>query len=264
MTSTTSASKKALRAFAVAAAWIGLWQILSMIVGLELLLPSPLSTVRRLFELAGTVEFWGAVGKSCLNILTGWILGVLAGTVLALATNANGVIRAFFSPVMSVIKATPVASFVMLAFVWIRGARLPTFCTFLMVLPVVWANIHEGLSSADAGLLEMAKVFRLRRSTIWRTIRLPALLPHLFGALRVSLGFAWKAGVAAEVIAHAGSSIGSSLYDAKLYLNTAEVFAWTAVIILLSVLLEHACAALMDRAAKRLGAAVSDKEVPVE
>lgn len=231
-----------------------------MIIGLELLLPSPISTAARLFELAGTGEFWGAVGRSLLNILAGWLLGALAGGLLALATNASAAVRALFGPIMSVVKATPVASFVMLAFVWIRGARLPTFCTFLMVLPIVWTNIHEGLGSADAGLLEMARAFRLRRSAVWRTIRLPALLPHIFGAVRVSLGFAWKAGVAAEVIAHAGRSIGGSLYDAKLYLNTADVFAWTAVTIILSVLLEHVCAALMDRAARRLGAAADVKE----
>lgn len=258
MTSTTSASKRALRAVAVAAVWIALWQILSMIVGLELLLPSPASTALRLAELVMTSVFWRSVAASFGHILLGWLLGVLAGTLLAVATNASGAVRALFSPIMSVIKATPVASFVMLAFVWIRGANLPTFCTFLMVLPIVWANIHEGLASADAGLLEMARAFRLSRATVWRTIRLPALLPHLFGALRVSLGFAWKAGVAAEVIAPAGRTIGSALYDAKVYLETVDTFAWTAVIIVMSVLLEKLFALAMRRAAERLGAAASE------
>ncbi len=230
-----------------------------MIVGLELLLPSPASTALRIGQLALTAEFWAAIGRSFLHIMLGWLAGTLLGAALALATAKSAALRAVFSPMMSVVKATPVASFVMLAFVWIRAERLPAFCTFLMVLPIVWANIHEGLASADGELLEMARAFKLRRSAVWRTIRLPALLPHIFGALRVSLGFAWKAGVAAEVIAPAAKSIGSALYDAKVYLETVDTFAWTAVLIALSVLFEKLCAAALSRIAERIGA--SAKEV---
>lgn len=234
---------------------MGVWQLLASLVGTDLLLPGPLDTVLRLGELAVTADFWAVIASSMARILLGWLIGVLVGAALAALTAMSRAASAFFSPAMSVIKATPVASFVMLAFVWIRGANLPTFCTVLMVLPLAWANIHEGLLSADRDLIEMARAFRLDRMTIFRTIRLPALLPHLFGAIRVSLGFAWKAGVAAEVISHVGRSIGGELYNAKLYLETLDTFAWTAVIILLSVLLEKLCAALMNRAAVRFGAA---------
>lgn len=255
MTSTTLKAKRVLTSILVAAVWVGVWQALASIVGTDLLLPGPLDTFARLGQLAATVDFWSIIAASMARILIGWLIGVFIGAAFAALTAMSHAVSAFFSPAMSVIKATPVASFVMLAFVWIRGENLPVFCTVLMVLPLAWANIHEGLLSADRDLIEMARAFKLDRSTIFRTIRLPALLPHLFGAIRVSLGFAWKAGVAAEVISHVGRSIGGELYDAKLYLETIDTFAWTAVIILLSVLLEKLCAAAMNRAAVRFGAA---------
>lgn len=234
---------------------MGVWQLLATLVNTNLLLPGPFDTFSRLCELSITADFWSIIAASMARILLGWFIGVLVGAALAALTAMSHAASAFFSPAMSVIKATPVASFVMLAFVWIRGENLPVFCTVLMVLPLAWANIHEGLRSADRDLIEMAHAFNLDRAAIFRTIRLPALLPHLFGAIRVSLGFAWKAGVAAEVISHVGRSIGGELYDAKLYLETVDTFAWTAVIILLSVLLERLCAAAMNRAAVRFGAA---------
>lgn len=255
MTSTTLKVKRVLTSILVAAVWVGVWQVLASLVGTDLLLPGPLDTFARLGSLAVTADFWSTIAASMARILVGWLIGVFIGAALAALTAMSHAVSAFFSPAMSVIKATPVASFVMLAFVWIRGENLPVFCTVLMVLPLAWANIHEGLLSADRDLIEMARAFKLDRATIFRTIRLPALLPHLFGAIRVSLGFAWKAGVAAEVISHVGRSIGGELYDAKLYLETIDTFAWTAVIILLSVLLEKLCAAAMNRAAVRFGAA---------
>lgn len=255
MTSTTLKAKRVLTSILVAAVWVGVWQVLASLVDTDLLLPGPLDTFARLGQLAATADFWSIIAASMARILIGWLIGVFIGAALAALTAMSHAVSAFFSPAMSVIKATPVASFVMLAFVWIRGENLPVFCTVLMVLPLAWANIHEGLLSADRDLIEMARAFKLDRATIFRTIRLPALLPHLFGAIRVSLGFAWKAGVAAEVISHVGRSIGGELYDAKLYLETIDTFAWTAVIILLSVLLEKLCAAAMNRAAVRFGAA---------
>lgn len=107
-----------------------------------------------------------------------------------------------------------------------------------VVFPNIYLNTLEGLKSADAELIEMAEVFRLPFATRFFYIYRPALKPFLLSAFQLSLGMSWKSGVAAEVIGTPLHSIGGALYLAKIYLDTADLFAWTAVIIVLSVLFE--------------------------
>lgn len=244
-------SRKAIRRLWVPCLWLLLWQTAAAAVGEELLLPAPLPVLTRMIKLPLQGEFWASCGHSLGRILLGFLLGVLAGCILAVACAAFPPARAFLSPAMAAVKATPVASFVILALVWIRGANLSVFISFLMVLPLVWQNVGQGIAAADVSLLEMAAVYRLSWQARLRAVYLPAVVPHLLSALRVGLGFAWKAGIAGEVIAIAPSSIGLELYQAKIYLEMPELFAWTGFIILLSVGLEQGMVALLRIISRR-------------
>jgi NitT/TauT family transport system permease protein len=137
-----------------------------------------------------------------------------------------------------VIRSTPVASFIILAYLWIGRDSLPTFISVLLVLPVVWANLHEALGAVDKELLDMAKVFRFSPWKKARLVYLPAVTPAFLASVRSSVGLAWKAGIAAEVLTVPVLSIGRQLSDAKLYLESVDLFAWTLTVILLSLLLE--------------------------
>lgn len=231
--------------------WLLLWQGAAAAVGEELLLPAPLPVLRRMVELPLQGGFWASCGHSLGRILLGFLLGVAIGCLFAVISAALPPVRAFLAPAMAAIKATPVASFVILALVWIRGINLSVFISFLMVLPLVWQNVSQGIAAADPSLLEMAAVYRLSWKGKLRAIYLPAVLPYFLSALRVGLGFAWKAGIAGEVIAIAPSSIGLELYQSKIYLEMPDLFAWTGFIILLSVALERGMMSLLDRASRR-------------
>lgn len=241
-TSTTrdkpSALSPALRLGAVAV-WLLLWQLASMAVGLPLLLPSPLAVLLRLGQLCTGADFWFTVASSLLRILLGFLLGVLFGTALAGLCWRFRLIDALARPLLGVLKSTPVASFIILALVWVKTTWLATVISFIMVLPLVYANVREGIDSADRQLLEMAQVFRLSRCKVFRYCYLPAILPFFLSAVSSALGFAWKSGIAAEVLGRPARAIGSQIYDSKIYLETPDLFAWTLVVILLSVLLER-------------------------
>ena len=140
---------------------------------------------------------------------------------------------------MTVVKSTPVASFVVLALVWIARDWLPVFISLLMVLPVVWSNVCTGIRSADPTLLELARVYGWPRGRILRRIYLPGVRPHFLAALRSGIGFGWKSAIAAEVLTVPRSAIGRMIYESKLYLQTTDLFAWTLAVILLSVGLER-------------------------
>lgn len=239
--------KKALRGISIALFWLLIWQFISVALDYELLLPSPLQTGASLLRLAQTGTFWRSTAGSLLRILAGYGCAVLLGAALGALTAASPLADALLRPLRSVIKATPVASLILLVILWMKSNAVPGFMSFLMVLPLIWTNVQEGLAATDANLLEMAKLFRFGRSKTIRLIYLPSVMPSLLSACATGLGFAWKAGVAAEVLARTANSIGKNLVESKSNLQTADMFAWTAVVVLLSVTLEAILVRLLRR-----------------
>lgn len=229
--------------------WLCVWQVASMAVASSLILVSPFAVLKTLANLLPTAAFWGTVGQSSARILAGFFLGLFAGLGFACFAAACTFVRTLLHPLVLAVKSVPVASFTVLALFWLNNAaNLSLFISFLMVLPVVYANTLEALLSVDASLPEMAKVFRLG---LWRTARYvyaPAAAPGVRAACRVGLGLCWKSGVAAEVIGITAGSLGEMLYNAKLLLSAADLFAWTLVIILLSFGFEKLFLAILARA----------------
>lgn len=231
-------TKKLLKFIAVALFWLTVWHILSLIAGKEVLLPSPIVTFKTLFSLMGTGSFWVFCGASVLRIIIGLASGIAAGVILAVLSCKSSLFQSLVSPLLSVIRATPVASFIILALVWIGKGNVPSFTAFLMVLPVVWSAVSVGIESIDTELSEMASVFRFSFVKKLFHLYIPSVLPSFFAGVGTGMGLAWKAGIAAEVICNPRYGIGSALYDSKVYLNTAELFAWTAAVVIISMSLE--------------------------
>ena len=239
--------KKAYRVLLPLLFWTGVWQLAAAAVGKELLLPAPLAVGRRLLELCGTGAFWLTAGASLGRILLGLLAGVVLGTLLAGLTSALPWADCLLSPAVKVIRATPVASFIILVLLWVETGRVPGVISALMVLPVVWGNVSRGWAETDPQLLELARAYRFGR---WRTLRrvyVPSVLPYFASGCRTALGLAWKAGVAAEVLCLPKNAIGAQVYYAKIYLETPSLFAWTLAFIALSFLLEWAVGLLLRR-----------------
>ena len=226
-------NKQFFRRLLAVAFWLAVWQAAAMAIGQEVFLVSPVQALRTLVQLLPRADFWQRVGFSSGRILLG------------------------FAPVMQLVKATPVASFIILALVWVRGSALSVLISFLMVLPVLYGAVRTGIAGADVQLLEMAAVFRLPAGRRLRAIWLPAVLPAFRQGCSVALGICWKSGVAAEVIGLPNGSIGDALYRAKITLSTGELFAWTFVIILLSAGFEKLFLLALDKA---VGAVLGEEE----
>ena len=236
-----------------AAFWLFLWQLLSSMIGQELLLASLVSTVRALARLMGTGGFYLSVFNSFGRVLMGFALATVLGTVLAAASLAFKPLSVLLSPAMGAIKATPVASFVIIALLWVNSRNLSVLTGFLMVLPIMYTNISRGLQSTDIKIIEMARVFKLGVKKTARAAYFPAVYPHFVSACELSLGLCWKAGIAAEVIGQPSRTIGEKLYYAKLFLNTPDLFAWTLTVILLSVALEKGALSALRAINIRIG-----------
>ena len=232
--------------------WLAVWQLAAAAIGQEVFLVSPLQAAGTLVQLLPLPDFWQRVGFSAGHILLGFLLGAVCSVACSVAAERWVWVDALLSPVMQLVKATPVASFIILALVWVSGKSLSILISFLMVLPVLYGAVRTGIESADPQLLEMARVFRLPLARRVKAIWLPAVLPAFRQGCSVALGICWKSGVAAEVIGLPDGSIGDALYRAKITLSTGELFAWTFVIILLSAAFEKLFLALLDKAVARV------------
>jgi len=249
-----------IKAAAAVVFWIVLWQALVLWLDYKsdmptgnILVASPLETVKTLGMLAGTGEFWSAVGYSFVKIAGGFFLALFAGVLCAVLASAFDVVKVLLNPVLRLIKAVPVASFIILALFWLSSSKnLSILISFLMVLPVIYTNVLQGIESTEKEMLEMATVFRISMGKRIRYIYIPAVMPYFVSACSVGLGFCFKSGIAAEIIGLPDGSIGERLYDAKLYLLTEELFAWTVVIVLISVVFEKAVMLLVKAIARGL------------
>lgn len=232
--------------------WLSIWQLVSSLMGQEILLVSPLSALSRLRHLSLEAYFWKTVWYSFSKISLGFFLAFILGIGMALLGANFRSFRVLIQPLMATIQAIPVVSFIILCLIWVSSRNLSVLISFLLVLPIIYTNVLTGIDSIDSSFMDLAKVFKMKRSKIIRYIYLSEVYPHLKSATYVSLGLCWKSGIAAEVIGMPNMSIGEKLYQAKIYLSTGDLFAWTLVIIVLSVAFRKVFMALMDRLVDRL------------
>lgn len=256
-----SGLKRTAKVIYTALFWICLWEAASLIVNKEILLPSPIDVFLRLCGLMLQKQFYLTVALSLTRILTGYISGIAAGIIFAVITFKSRILRHLLSPAFTVIKATPVASIIILALVWIGKEAVPVLTASLMVIPIIWSNVSAGLEGVSADLLEVAKIYRFSTVKKIRHIYIPSMLSLFAANAKTSLGLAWKAGVAAEVLCTPKFSIGGEIYSSKLYLESADLFAWTLTVIIMSLILEHFISKITIAPMKKPGRKSMDRDI---
>ena len=225
--------------------WLAVWQLGSMAIDSQIILVSPVRVLVRLGELALTGEFWGSIASTVGRITLGFVLGAGTGTLLAALCARYRVMEELMDPVLLTVRSIPVASFIILALILTSSDHLAVLISFLMVMPVLYANVLGGIRAADRQLIEMAQVFRLPPGRMLRYVYVPQVWPYFESACMTGLGMSWKSGVAAEVIGIPTGSIGEKLQQAKVYLDTPDLYAWTLVIVLATLVFERIFARLL-------------------
>lgn len=235
------------------ALWLGVWQLAAVAVGQSLLLPGPGEVARRLAGLVTRWDFWRACLTTLGRVFLGGALGTLLGAGIAALSARFRVADWTFTPIMKIVRATPVASFILLVWLWCRSAWVPVVIAALMAAPVVWSATAQGIAATDPQLLELARAYRFGRWKTARLIYLPSALPAAMAGCRTALGLSWKAGVAAEALCRPRWAMGAAIWSAKTYLETPDLFAWTAAVVCLSFLVEKGLGRLW-RLGERRGA----------
>ncbi len=237
----------------IAAAWLVLWYGLDRLICNEILFAGPEATLRALMRLLGTSEFYISVISSLTRIAMGFAAGAAVGIAAAVLGYRVSAVGAFLAPFVMTLKSTPVVSFVILLLIWAGNKNLSLLICLLVVAPILYLNTMSGLRAVDTKLLEMAQILHMPYRSRIRYIYIPQLRPNLTGALSLSLGMSWKSGVAAEVIGQPLHTIGNALYRSKIFFETADVFAWTLVIIVMSWVFERVVEGLLAGLAVQSG-----------
>lgn len=233
--------------------WLGVWELVDRVVDNRLVLAGPVRVAEALAEQVVKPDFWMICGASFLRIAAGFLLAFSAGVLLALLSYRVRIVRDFVEPVISLLRTVPVISFIIMLLIWVGNQALTIYLAFLIVLPLIYTNMLTGFESTDRQMLEMARTFRL---SPWRTflyVYRPAFMPFLTSSAKMSLGMSWKSGIMAEVIATPKPSIGKEMSQARTYLDTPDLFAWTVVVMVLSLVLEKLFLALLRRAGRPCG-----------
>jgi len=215
-----------------------IWKLISLIINSAIIFPSPESTIISLYNLVKTREFFLIILSSLQRGIIGFILSFILGTAIGFFAGFNKVFYKLLEPFLVIIRSTPVMSIILIALIWFKANNVPIFASFLMSFPIICNNVIEGIRNIDIRLIQMAKIYKIKKWRIIGEIYFPSLVPFLIAAVSTAFGIGWKVVIAAEVLSQPKYAIGTSLQLSKIYLNIDEVFAWTIVAILLGYIFE--------------------------
>lgn len=228
--------------------WVCVWQLAALIINKDIILPGPVDVIKTFVKTVPTASFARAAGYTFIKIITGFFAALIAGTLLAFVSSVIPFLRVLLAPFMTAMKSVPVASFVILALIWLDSSSLSTFIAFVMVAPIIYINVLGGIKSVDGNMKIMADVFKISPIKRLVFVYLPQVFPFFRSGCSVALGLCWKAGIAAELIGVPDGSLGERLYLSKVYFETADLFALTLVIIVISIAFERLFLWLLDKA----------------
>lgn len=216
-----------------------IWKISAINVNAEIILPHPESVLHSLLSIFSSKEFLINISSTILRGLRGFLISFVLGLTAGILSGLFRGFKTLLSPLLTIIRSTPVIAVILLALIWFNVDNVPVFVAFLMAFPVITTNITEGMYTVDKKLLEMADIYRINWSKKILHIYIPSIMPFIISGISISLGLIWKVVVAAEVLSQPTWGLGTTLNEAKSYLITEEVFAWTLVAILLSSVTEQ-------------------------
>lgn len=219
--------------------WLLIWQGIYMYIGKDLLFPSPANTLRALIVFIQEPFFYKDIAVTLQRVILGISISFVVGLILGLVSYGNAFVQAFLKPFVELLKSTPVMGVIILGLLWFDADGMPIFVCFLMCYPIVYTNVLVGLNKMDEKLLEMAYVYKVNGFLKIKGLYLPQIKPYIISALEMIVGLSFKVIIAAEVLAVPRHSMGYHLLSAKVYLETAELFAWLIVIVFLSSLCQR-------------------------
>lgn len=229
---------KKIRKIAILIFWLLMWELCSLFVNQPLFLPSPFEVLKVLISLIRDDYFWRSVFSSISRVILGLFLSIIIGIIIGVAAGLNKFIEELLNPLIVCIRAIPIMSIIILALVWFRSYYVSVFTSILTCFPIIYTNVLQGIKAVDIKLIEMANIYKVKKKYIIKDIYLPSIKHYIVSGILMCLGLGFKVSVSSEVLSTPKYSVGLNLLNSKSMLETAELFAWTIAVILLSFISE--------------------------
>ena len=203
----------------------------------ELILPSPIDTAYRLYDIFVYERGYTELGITIIRAMTGFLTCVIMAMLLGILSGLIPIIRAFLHPLERLMVSIPPIAWVVLTVLWLGGTGIGSAVVTIAVssFPLVYMSIMQGVKTIDKQLLEMGRSFGM--SPLKAVLKIGGIhvLSVAFPAITIAFGQSWKVGVMAEVLG-ASNGIGAQISRAQVNLDTIDVFSWVFVTVILFVI----------------------------
>jgi len=225
-----------------------LWLLFSMIVDNAIILPNPFDVLSELITLISDYDslriILTTLYRLFVSLTIAFVLGVVLGLLGGLSQSFDFLIR----PIITAVRTLPVASIIIVLLIWFGYQKAPYVITLLVILPVIYESVVNGLNSIDNDYKDVMAVFYGFDIRLIPMVYLPLISPFLLTSLIQSLGLGIKVLVMAEMLSQTKNSIGYILYLERLNLNIDTLFAWTLILILIVSIIEYLIKYITKRA----------------
>lgn len=225
---------------------LGLWVILSEIIDNEVIFPTLGSTLKSLIEIVKTPDFISIIASSLLRSLVGFLISLFLAVLTGILSSISKFFYNVMIPILNFLGSVPTMAIIILALIWLNNEIVPMFVGFIMIFPILYETVQKGILNVDKKILEICKLYKVRRITLIKDIYIPSIFINLSMVFTSALSTNLKMVIAGEALSQPKFAIGSNLQIEKMYLNTAGVFAWIIIILLISKLLSYIMKAVID------------------
>jgi len=244
--------------------WMIIWYLAAHLVGSELILPGPHAAFKALVKLLGTGDFYLNVLWTVLRTVMGIVISFGLGVVFAVLADRSAPLREFLRLPVNFFKSIPVMAIIIYVILIVKSDWVAVVVCFLMCFPIAYTNILNGLGALDPKRIELGRMLGFSSRQMGRFIITPSLDTQIKTALSLITAMAWKVVVASEVLAIPKHSIGYQMLNSKYYLETADLFAYIIVLIVLSLLMEKLVARITAADPSRLAKAVEKEALKAQ
>ena len=226
--------------------WIGVWQIAFWLLKRPEIIPAPFSSFCKLLEIVLSMNFFAIICTSTLRVFTAFFMGMILGILFAIFDIKIKLFSLIFKPLFVVMKIVPVPAFILILTALVNSSLIPIVISFLMVFPLAFSNISEGIYNIDKKMLEVAYIFNFSKKDTLKYIYWPQIKPYFFTTCKTGIGYSFKATISAEIMAKVSLSIGNNVVLSKQSFDIEGLFAWVIIMVLIGFILEKVVIKILD------------------
>jgi NitT/TauT family transport system permease protein len=213
------------------------WEVLSYLAPALGIPPFAIPSLLRIAKAITTITPLD-IAVTLARVIGALIVSFVLGIVLAMAMYRSDTLEKYLHPMIRILMAVPVVSWILFAVLWFPGVEFRIGFVLVVVCgPVFLVDTLDAMRSVPRELRQMMQSFRPTTLQYFVKLMLPAIVPTIFTSWKVNISLAIRVVTIAELVG-AVTGIGHQLSVAQELFSVADVFAWTIVLVALLFLLE--------------------------